>query len=157
MYYFFERIIIIDKNARRQDANTAIVYLGSLQQKRQAEVNMRKELGKMRARGVMIRDLFPLERMEEVRTLNKKGFEMKTNSEVQRFRIINRREMLILQVLYNNAKGYKDVNPHNVEDAEKGQNREGPLRGAEGGQASGEAEMERGEAASPPPPAYCRE
>ena len=156
VYYFFDRIIITDKNAQMQDAKSAIVYFGSLQQKRQAEYNIRRELGKMRARGVMIRDLFPLERMEEVRELNKKGYDMKSSGEVMRYRIINRRD--VPSGPAQKCQGIQDVKPDNFEDSSRAQgNAGGDRRGetvdrADGGQADGATPMEQNDDFPPLPP-----
>ena len=116
-YYFYDRIYLADKQANRIDTRAAMIHFSSVQTKKDAEVKIKRQLAQLTARGVMIRDLFPQERMLEVRGLNKTGFEMKAAGKCERFRIINRQDKPILQVLYKNTFRYEDVQPEGYEES----------------------------------------
>jgi hypothetical protein len=60
------------------DTKSAMIFFTSVQTKREAEVKIKKMLGQMAAKGVMVRDLFLAERKNEVRGPNKVGYKMKT-------------------------------------------------------------------------------
>ena len=117
MYYFYDRIILGDKQKNRLDTRTALIYFRSMQNKKEAEVGIKRYLATMKAKGVMIREIFPSERMKEVGGLNKCGFDMKNEGKIKRFRIQNRRDVPILQGIYPGRNSYEDIHPDEYSDA----------------------------------------
>ena len=116
-FYFYDRIILGDKQKNRLDTRTALIYFRSMQNKKEAEVGIKRFLASLKAKGVMIRDIFPSERMKEVGGLNKCGFDMKNEGKISRFRIQNRRDVPILQGIYPGGSSYVDIHPDEYSDA----------------------------------------
>ena len=115
-FYFYDRIMISDRQ-NRMEAKTAMIYFRSLQNKKEAEVSIKRFLAHHQAKGVMIRDIFPSERMAEVGGLNKYGFDLKNEGTIDRFRIQNRRDVPILQGIYPGKTYYEDINLSGYSDA----------------------------------------
>ena len=115
-FYFYDRIMISDRQ-NRMEAKTAMIYFRSLQNKKEAEVSIKRFLAHHQAKGVMIRDIFPSERMTEVGGLNKYGFDLKNEGTIDRFRIQNRRDVPILQGIYPGKTYYEDINLSGYSDA----------------------------------------
>ena len=61
-------------------------------------------------RGVLLRDIFPSAKIQEAKNLTKIASTLKDKGEILKFRVVNKSDRPVLQVLPNipNAKGYVD-------------------------------------------------
>ena len=79
------------------EATASIVHVQSIQHKKQVVISLKRYLAHCGVRSVGVCDLFPSECKEEVRALNVVGLEMKKNRALDRFRVINIADRLVLQ------------------------------------------------------------
>ena len=117
----YESIRLLDRTKHWSQINTAMIYFYSPQNKKDAEIMFKQYFQKEKIQGVMIRDIFPQEKIQEAKDLAKKGAIMRENGKVMRYRVMNRNGEPILQVLYTGGRGYQDLKVHeNEEEMEEG-------------------------------------
>jgi hypothetical protein len=96
--YGLDRIVVITpKDKTRKDANSAIVYFTNLYHRRDSVALMKKMLAYHKTSGIGLRDLFPTEKLMEVRELTQIGIAMKNAKKVDRFRVVNIKDKPVLQ------------------------------------------------------------
>jgi len=107
---YYTKIVPILSSAskRRCDADSAIVYFTSVFHRRWTSGQLRRMLAKQNAKLVGVRDVFEKSLMEESRSLTRIGFHLKAACAIDRFRVVNSRNIPVLMV----AKGreqYKEI------------------------------------------------
>jgi hypothetical protein len=105
-------------NSNRLFCRAAIIYFYSPQNKKDMEAAIKGILAKMKANGVSVRDVFPENKLAEVRTMMEMGKKMKADGVVSRFRISNTISGPVLTALYNNETAFRRVDMPIVEEME---------------------------------------
>ena len=112
----YETIIPLDKGKPVPEAKSAMILFTSLQTKRDSEQYIKKFLLEQDIKGVVLRDIFPADKIQQSKDLNKKGAEMRQKGIIVRYRVINRNDSPVLQVLLMNNWKYEDYEEHMEED-----------------------------------------
>jgi hypothetical protein len=105
-------------NSNRLFCRAAIIYFYSPQNKKDMEAAIKGILAKMKAYGVSVRDVFPENKLAEVRSMMEMGKKMKADGVVSRFRISNTITGPVLTALYTNETTFRRVDMPTVEDME---------------------------------------
>jgi hypothetical protein len=105
-------------NSNRLFCRAAIIYFYSPQNKKDMEAAIKGILARMQAYGVSVRDVFPENKLAEVRAMMEKGKKMKADGIVSRFRISNTISGPVLTALHTNETAFRRVDMPNVEEME---------------------------------------
>jgi hypothetical protein len=105
-------------NSNRLFCRAAIIYFYSPQNKKDMEAAIKGILARMQAYGVSVRDVFPENKLAEVRAMMEKGKKMKADGVVSRFRISNTISGPVLTALHTNETAFRRVDMPNVEEME---------------------------------------
>jgi hypothetical protein len=105
-------------SSNRLFCRAAIIYFYSPQNKKDMEAAIKGILAKMQAYGVSVRDVFPENKLAEVRAMMEKGKKMKADGIVSRFRISNTITGPVLTALHTNENAFRRVDMPIVEDME---------------------------------------
>jgi hypothetical protein len=109
-YYLHDHIQLIWGNKKnRLEIDTAIIYFRSLHLKNEGERLLKNFLMEEKMSGFSLRDAFPAEKLREVRYLNSRGMEMKTNGVISRFKVINFKNEPQLHIVRRNESRYVDI------------------------------------------------
>ncbi len=89
----------VRKVKSRSDSNVAIVYMRTEQMKKEAMRGIKALVrdNKQELRKVTVKDSFHLSKIEEMKTLNKKGIDLCKTKQAAKFQVINRKGCPILQ------------------------------------------------------------
>jgi hypothetical protein len=105
-------------SSNRLFCRAAIIYFYSPQNKKDMEAAIKGILAKMKAYGVSVRDVFPENKLAEVRAMMEMGKKMKADGIVSRFRISNTIAGPVLTALHTNENAFRRVDMPIVEDME---------------------------------------
>jgi len=100
--------ILSSVSHRRCNAESAIVYFTSGFHRRWISGQLRRMLAKQNAKLIGIRDVFEKNLLEESRNLMREGFHLKAARAIDRFRVVNNRNLPVLLVA-KNGKRYEKI------------------------------------------------
>jgi hypothetical protein len=108
MYCAVDRIFLADgQAANRISARAVVIYMRTPFHKREAMIKMKKFLAHWQVQDATVRDCFPTEVMERARHLASYGAHLRrTEDNVRRYQVINRRGEPVLQVAGSNGRYY---------------------------------------------------
>ncbi len=108
MYCAVDRIFLADGQAvNRVSARAVVIYMRTPFHKREAMIKLKRFLAHWQVQDATVRDCFPTETMERARHLASYGAHLKrTEDNVRRYQVINRRGEPVLQVAGSNGRYY---------------------------------------------------
>jgi hypothetical protein len=108
MYCAVDRIFLADGQATsRVNARAVVIYMRTPFHKREAMIKLKRFLAHWQVQEATVRDCFPTETMERARHLASYGAHLRrTEENVRRYQVINRRGEPVLQVAGSNGRYY---------------------------------------------------
>ncbi len=123
----------VKKVKSRSASNVAIVYMRTEQMKKEAILGIKALVrdNKLELRKVTVKDSFHLSKIEEMKTLNKKGLDLCKTKQAAKFQVINRKGYPILQTGKKNHSKFTDFIEANNQKTQtapnKDNNKKAPL------------------------------
>jgi len=105
---YYDSIIPLGRNKNWRDVNSALLFCTSVQTKKDTELAIKHYLQVNKVRGVLLRDIFPSDQIECAKELTKLGAELKEKGTIFKYRVINRADKPVLQILKRNSRIYTD-------------------------------------------------
>ena len=106
----YKTIVPLEKHKHWSEVRSALIFCHSAQNKKDLEMALKKFFQHTNTKGVLLRDIFPSDKIQEAKDLTKIAATLKDKGEILKFRVVNKSDRPVLQVLPNipNTKGYVD-------------------------------------------------
>lgn len=106
----YESIVPLERHKHWSEVRSALIFSHSPQNKKDLELALKRFFQTTNVKGVLLRDIFPSDKIQEAKDLTKIAVALREKGDILKFRVVNKADRPVLQVLPNAAgvKGYQD-------------------------------------------------